>query len=124
MIMRILIVDDRAVVRKELRNILELSGTVKVVGEAGNGWEAIRQAEMLKPDIVLMDLEMPGMDGFEATQHIKALHLARSVVVLTVYGDEINQKKAMDAGADAFIVKGTDLRTIFNTFKQLFYQEE
>lgn len=118
MTIRILIVDDRAVVRAELHNALELLRGVSVVGDAVDGWDALRQAEALKPDIVLMDLEMPGLDGFEATRQIKALHLARTVIVLTVYGDDFNQKKAMEAGADAFIVKGTDLGTILNLLEQ------
>jgi len=114
---RILIVDDRAVVRDELHRVLEMLGSVTVVGKAVDGWDALRQAKVLRPDIVLMDLEMPGLDGFEATRQIKALHLARKVIVLTVYGDVFNQQKAMEAGADAFIVKGTDLRTMLDLFE-------
>jgi len=113
---RILIVDDRAVVREELQRVLEMLGGVTVVGKAVDGWDALRQAKVLKPDIVLMDLEMPGLDGFEATRQIKALQLARKVIVLTVYGDIFHQQKAMEAGADAFIVKGSDLRTMLELF--------
>lgn len=120
---RILIVDDRVIVRAELRNVLELSSAVTVVGEAEDGWEAVRQAEILRPDIVLMDLEMPGLDGFEATRQIKTQHLARAVIVFTVYGSESNQRKAKEAGADAFIVKGTDLKVLLNTFDQISSQE-
>jgi DNA-binding NarL/FixJ family response regulator len=116
---QILIVDDCAVVRKELRNVLNLSGTVQVVGEAADGWDAILQAKALKPDIVLMDLEMPGLDGFEATRQIKALHLARTVIAFTVYANPPNREKALKAGADAFIVKGTDLRTLLDLFSNL-----
>lgn len=116
--MKILIVDDRSVVRKELRNILELTGMVDVVGEAADGWQALHQASVLHPDIVLMDLEMPGMDGFEATRRIKAQHLARVVIVCSVYGDLSSQKEAAASGADAFIVKGTDLQTMMNIFEQ------
>jgi len=119
----ILIVDDRAVVRSELRNLLEIAGTVAVVGEAEDGWEAVRQAEMLHPDIVLMDLEMPGMDGFEATRQIKNQHLARAVIIFTVYGSEINQQKAQEAGADAFVIKGTDLYVLLKLFDHIFSQE-
>jgi DNA-binding NarL/FixJ family response regulator len=111
---QILIVDDRAVVRAELTSVLQLLEDVCVVGQAVDGWDALRQARALKPDIVLMDLEMPGLDGFEATRQMKALKLARTVIVLSVYGDDANQQKAMAAGADAFIVKGTDLRTILD----------
>jgi CheY-like chemotaxis protein len=82
-----------------------------------DGWDAVRQAKALRPDIVVMDLEMPGLDGFEATRQIKAQQLAGKVIVLTVYGDETNQQKAKEAGADAFIVKGTDLRTMLDLFE-------
>jgi DNA-binding NarL/FixJ family response regulator len=122
MSIQILIVDDRAVVRKELRNVLDLTGSVSVVGEASDGWDAVRQAKALKPDIVLMDLEMPGLDGFEATRQIKAQRLARTVIILTVYADEANQEKALDAGADAFVVKGTDLRTLLDLFENFSQQ--
>lgn len=121
---QILIVDDRAVVRTELRNLLELSGVVTVVGEAEDGREAVHQAEILRPDIVLMDLEMPGLDGFEATRQIKKQHLAKAVIVFTVYGGELNQRKAQEAGADAFIVKGTDLYVLLNVFDQISRQED
>jgi len=116
MMTKILIVDDREVVRKELRNLLDLAGTVTVVGEAADGWEAIRQAKALNPDIVLMDLDMPGLDGFEATRQIKALQLARTVIIITVYADAVSQQKAQEAGADAFFIKGTDLHTLLDLF--------
>jgi DNA-binding NarL/FixJ family response regulator len=118
MVTQILIVDDQTVVRKELRNVLELTGTVSVVGEAVDGWDALRQARILKPDIVLMDLEMPGLDGFEATRQIKSLHLARAVIAFTVYAGAAYRKKAQEAGADAFVVKGADLATLLDLFEQ------
>ena len=121
---KILIVDDREVVRTELRNLFELAGTVTVVGEAEDGWDAVRQAEILRPDIVLMDLEMPGLDGLEATRQIKSHHLAQVVIVFTVYGSEFNRQKAKEAGADAFIVKGTDLYVLLNLFDQIFLRED
>lgn len=119
MAIQILIVDDRAVVRKELRHLLELTERVTVTGEAADGWEAVRQAAQLNPDIVLMDLEMPGLDGFEAARQIKARRLARTVIVFTVYGDANSRQKALAAGADAFVVKGTDLDELLALFEQL-----
>lgn len=119
MAIQILIVDDRAVVRDELRNVFSLSGLISVIGEAADGLEAIQQAKALRPDIVLMDLEMPGLDGFEATRQIKVLHLAPAVVVFSVYDDAANQQKARDAGADAFVVKGTDLNKMLDLFHQI-----
>jgi DNA-binding NarL/FixJ family response regulator len=124
MAIQILIVDDRAVVRKELRHLLELTGRVAVAGEAADGWEAVRKAAQLNPDIVLMDLEMPGLDGFEATRQIKARRLARAVIVFTVYGDDASREKALTAGADAFVVKGTDLAVLFTLFEQFAGREE
>ena len=114
----ILIVDDRAVVREELRNVLSLTGLVHVAGEAGDGWDALRLAETLDLDIVLMDLEMPGLDGFEATRQIKRRGLSQAVIAFSVYADAANRRKALDAGADAFVVKGTDLRTLLDLFEQ------
>ena len=118
MAIQLLIVDDRAVVRKELRHLLELTGRVAVIGEAGDGWEAVRLARALKPDIVLMDLEMPGLDGFEATRQIKTLRLASAVIVFTVYGDPASRQRALEAGADAFIVKGAGLDELLASFDQ------
>lgn len=118
MTVQILIVDDSAVVRKELRNVLALTGTVTIVGEAVDGWDALRQVKALNPEIVLMDLEMPGVDGFEATRQIKAMHLAQKVIIFTVYADPTNRQKALEAGADAFIVKGSDLFTLLDLFEK------
>lgn len=115
---RILIVDDRAVVRNELRHVLDLTGVVLVAGEARDGWDALRQAAALKPDVVLMDLEMPGLDGFEATRQMKAQGLAQAVIVFTVYGDASHRQRAQEAGADAFIVKGTDLPTLLGVLER------
>lgn len=123
MSLQVLIVDDRAVVRSEMRNLLELVGSIRVVGEAENGWEAVQMAKVLQPDIVLMDLEMPGLDGFEATRQIKTQRLAPVVIVFTVYSSAFYQQKAKEAGADAFIVKGTDIYTILKAFEPFFPQE-
>lgn len=123
MTIHILIVDDHAVARAELHNLLELSAEVEIVGEAADGWDALRKAEALRPDIVLVDLEMPGLDGFQLTRRIKTLRLAPTVIIFTVYGCAANQQKASAAGADAFLIKGTDLRTLLNTFEQFSTRE-
>lgn len=118
MTIEVLIVDDRAVVRKELRHVFDLTGRIRVAGEAADGWEALRQAAILNPDIVLMDLEMPGLDGFEATRQIKHRRRSQTVIAFSVYADEANRRKALAAGADAFVVKGTDLRELLELFEQ------
>jgi DNA-binding NarL/FixJ family response regulator len=114
----ILIVDDLAHVRRELRTILELTPGLEVAGEAADGLEAVRQAEALHPDVVLMDLVMPGLDGIEATRQIKTRGLARSVVVVTLYAGPAARERAAQAGADAFVEKGTDITALVDAIRR------
>ena len=83
--------------RQELRTLLPLTGDIEIVGEAADGREAIRLAQALQPDVVLMDLEMPVLDGYEATRQIKAGSPACRVVALTVHGYEAARQKAVQA---------------------------
>jgi DNA-binding NarL/FixJ family response regulator len=106
---KVLIVDDFPQVREELDTILSLAGDIEVVGEASDGTEAIQQAEALKPDVVLMDLEMPVMDGYEATRKIKKDFPTCWVIALTVHGGGTEREKATAAGFDDFVVKGAPL---------------
>ncbi len=109
---RVLLVDDHAVVRAGLRALLEASGRVEVVGEASSGEEAVRKTRSLEPDIVVMDLAMPGMDGVQATRRIAALDLGTKVLVLTIHDEDEFLVPAMEAGAAGFLNKSaadTDL---------------
>ncbi len=115
---RILIVDDLARVRRELSTILQLVQGLGVAGEAADGLEAIRQAEALNPDVVLMDLAMPGLDGIEATRQIKTRGLACGVVMLTIHGGQAARDRAIGAGADTFVEKGTDIATLVEAIRQ------
>jgi CheY-like chemotaxis protein len=87
-IVRVLLVDDHQVVREGLKRILEMEWSIKVVGEAGNGEEAIAKASALVPDVVVMDLKMPGMDGISATREIKKRLPDVSVLMLTLYAED------------------------------------
>jgi DNA-binding NarL/FixJ family response regulator len=116
---KILIVDDRQQVRQDLGTALGLMEGLEVVGEAADGLEAIQQSEELNPDVVLMDLRMPRMDGLEATRHIKGRHLAKGVIILTVYGDESARQRATRAGADAFVEKGTSIQRLSQAIQQV-----
>jgi two-component system, NarL family, invasion response regulator UvrY len=109
---RILIVDDALQVREELRKLLPLKGGIEVAGEAANGLEAIYQAQSLQPDVVLMDLEMPVMDGYEATRRIKALYPDCRVVALSLHGYAAARESAFQAGVDFFIEKGAPLDSL------------
>lgn len=112
---RVLIVDDVEQVRSDLRTALTLTGNIEIIGEAANGMEAVRLAESLKPDVILMDLEMPVMDGYEATRKIKSLYPSCRVVTLTVHDYESARVKAQESGVDAFLVKGAPVKSIVQT---------
>ena len=112
---RILIVDDMEQVRNDLRTALTLTGEIEVIGEAPNGFDAIQLNETLQPDVVLMDLEMPILDGYEATRKIKSESPSCRVVALTVHGYEEARQKAYQSGVDAFIIKGEPVETILQT---------
>ena len=112
---RILIVDDVEQVRRDLRTALTLTGNIEIIGEAANGLEAVGLAESLKPDVVLMDLEMPVMDGYESTRQIKALYPSCRVVALTVHDYESARAEAHHSGVDAFLIKGAPVQSIVQT---------
>jgi DNA-binding NarL/FixJ family response regulator len=101
---RVLIVDDSVRTRDGLRALLTMRPEIEVVGEASNGQDAVRLVAECRPDIVLMDLHMPVLDGVQATQLIKQQWPAVTVVVLTMYA--VDQSAALAAGADAFLIKG------------------
>ncbi|MHB8573892.1 MAG: response regulator [Dehalococcoidia bacterium] len=102
---RVLIVDDHAVVREGLRTYLDLSDTIEVIGEAKNGREAVERAKVLKPDVVLMDLLMPEMDGIAATRGVKEVSPATNVIVLTSFTDDEHIMPALRAGATGYLLK-------------------
>jgi len=109
---RILIVDDKPQVRQDLRFILGLSGAIDVIGEASDRVEAISMTKNLKPDLVLMDLEMPVMDGYEACQRIKKCCPDCPVIALTIHTDAESRRKACQAGVDHVIEKGVPLQDL------------
>ena len=101
----VLLVDDHLVVRAGLRALIEATAHVEVVGEASSGEEAVRKAETLEPDVVIMDLAMPGIDGIQATRSIAALELDTKVLVLTIHDEDEFLLPAMEAGAAGFLNK-------------------
>ena len=130
---RILIVDDMEPVRQGLRTILQLSEGFEVVGEACDGMEAVRAAESLKPEVVLMDLEMPVLGGLEATRRIKEQQPEMGIVILTIHGsdealareteerigsDEVREQAAK-AGSDAFIEKEAPTKRLLAAIREV-----
>jgi DNA-binding NarL/FixJ family response regulator len=106
--LRVLIADDHVIYRRTLKRLLATREGIVVVGEAEDGEEAVKLARELQPDVVLMDISMPRMDGVEATREITAANPSLPVVMLTMYIDEEYMRVAVDAGARAFLLKDVE----------------
>ena len=102
---RVLLVDDQALVRGGFHSILAGQNDIEVVGEAADGQQAVDAAEQLRPDVVLMDIRMPGLDGIEATRRIVARSLSSRILVLTTFDVDDYVYEAMKAGASGFLLK-------------------
>lgn len=105
MVIRLLIVDDQALVRGALGALLELEPDITVVGYAADGEEAVAEAARLQPDVCLMDIQMPGLDGIEATRSIRAAGGNTRVLIVTTFARPGYVRAALDAGAGGFVVK-------------------
>jgi len=109
---RVVLADDQPLIRAGLRVLIADTPDLDVVGEAGTGAQAVQMARDLRPDVVVMDIRMPGMDGIEATQIITAEHATARVVVLTTFDDDDYVFAALRAGASGFLVKDMALDDI------------
>jgi DNA-binding NarL/FixJ family response regulator len=105
---RVLLVDDHAMVRRGMRDFLSLHDDLEIVGEAADGAEAIEAAAELRPDVVVMDLLMPVVDGIDATVRIKAANPAIEIVVITSFIEEARIVAALEAGASGFLLKDAE----------------
>jgi DNA-binding NarL/FixJ family response regulator len=114
---RLLIVDDHPIVRAGFEGMLAGKSDLEVVGEAENGEEAVRLAERLRPDVVLMDLRMPVVDGVEATRRIKAGSPQTNVLVLTTYDSDADILRAIEAGATGYLLKDTPREELFRAIR-------
>jgi pilus assembly protein CpaE len=117
---RLLIVDDIAETRANLRKLLMFDESVEVIGEAENGEEAVAKALTLNPDIVLMDINMPVLDGIQATERIAAEQPRIGIIILSVQGEQEYMRKAMAAGARDYLVKPPTGDDLINTIQQVF----
>jgi two-component system, NarL family, response regulator YdfI len=114
---RILIADDHDVVRDGLRLILESEEDFEVVGEAANGAEAVRLCSELNPQVVLMDLRMPGMDGLTAIKHIRQQQPDANIVILTTYNEDALMLDGLRSGARSYLLKDTKRQVLFDTLR-------
>ncbi len=115
---RVLLVDDQAVVRRALRGRFHLESDLEVVGEASTGTEALALAQTLTPDVVLMDLQMPGMDGIAATVALRRAVPQSAVVILSIYDDAQTRGRAQAAGAVAFVEKRGATDALLSAIRQ------
>ena len=115
----ILIVDDHAPVRTLVRAIVAREPDLQVVGEAGDGAEAIRLTHALRPDIIVLDVAMPRVNGLDALRRIKAAHPETKVVIVTMHSEDAYREAAEEGGADAFLVKKTLTTTLLPTIRRI-----
>ena len=116
---RILVADDHPVVRDGIISIVEVEKDMSIVGHACDGVEAVELAKKLLPDIVLLDLRMPRMDGLEVIAQIQSLHLPSKVIVLTTFDSEQDVHLALKAGARSYLLKDTPRPVLLDTIRQV-----
>ena len=120
---RILIADDHRIVREGLRLILESQDEFSLLGDAANGAEAVRLAAEMNPDVILMDLRMPGMDGITAIEKIRARDPQAAIVILTTYNEDDLMVRGLRAGARGFLLKDTDRESLFRAIRSAAHGE-
>jgi two-component system, NarL family, response regulator len=116
---RILTVDDHALLRGGITALVSTQSDMELVGEASNGREAIQQFRTLRPDVTLMDIQMPGVDGIEALMAIRAEFPDARVVVLTTYKGDVQAMRALRAGAQAYLLKGLLQKELLDTIRDV-----
>ncbi len=114
---RILIVDDHFIIREGMRLIFNTIPEIDLVGEAANGQEALTQVYALSPDVVLMDLQMPIMDGITAIENLRASHPDLAIIILTTYKENDLMLRGLKAGARGYLLKDTDRETLIDTIQ-------
>jgi DNA-binding NarL/FixJ family response regulator len=115
---RVLLVDDQPTVRQGLRLHLSCEADIAVTGEAGDGEQAVELAATLAPDVVVLDISMPGMDGFEAARHLRSAD-GPAIVMLSLRDDVASRTKAIEVGASAFVSKNDAMDQLVETIRRV-----
>ncbi len=121
---RLMIVDDRSQIRDELKTFLELSGEIEVIVDAADGAEAIRLAQALTPDVIVMDIQMPGVDGLEATRKIKSGPTNPAIIILTIHTEEAMRHLAFEAGADDYVEKNAGVNRLLEAIQRVISKKQ
>ena len=119
-IIKVLIADDNAKFIQTVKSFLANEQDIEIVGNAGNGKEAISKAKELKPDIILMDVRMPEMNGFKSTSSIKQIMPEVKIIILTIYDIDEYRKAAITSGASGFVVKNVIKDELVQTIREAF----
>lgn len=117
--MRLLLTDDHTLFRQGLKTLLEAQYDMQVVGEAQNGSEAVAKAAQLRPDLVLMDIGMPGMPSFEAVRQIRKQHPETKVVFLSMYDDEDYLQQCLEAGGSGYLLKDSPAEHLIGALREV-----
>ncbi len=120
----VMLVDDHDLVRSGIKRILTDVGDIEVVAEAGSGEQAVRQAREIRPDVILMDLSMPGIGGMEATRKITRSMPEAKIIAVTIHEDEPFPARLLEAGAVGYLTKGCDVREIIDAIKSVYLGEQ
>ncbi|HBN95357.1 MAG TPA: DNA-binding response regulator [Firmicutes bacterium] len=117
--MNVLIVDDHPLLRQGLSRLLELEGGINVVGQASNGIEALRLMDQLEPDVLLLDINMPGMNGIEVAKTVREKHPHTEVLVLTIHDNQSYVNEMIRVGAKGYLLKDAEPREVVHAIKKV-----
>jgi len=116
-VISVLLVDDHPVVIEGLRKLLEAAGDIDVIGTANDASQAIERAKSLRPNVILLDLRMPGATGIQATRRLREQEFAGAIILLTSYGDQAYVRQALEAGADGYLLKSTPSEELIDSIR-------
>jgi DNA-binding NarL/FixJ family response regulator len=116
---RVLLTDDHTLFRQGIRTLLAGEGDIEIVGESGNAGEAVEQAEQLRPDVLLLDISMPGLSSFQAIRQIHKARADTKVVLLTMYDDEDYLAEGMEAGASGYLLKDSPAEQLVQAIREV-----
>lgn len=119
----VLIADDHSLVREGLKKIIEFEDDMIVIGQVGNGQDAVEMSKQLKPDVILMDINMPVLNGLEAIKEIKSANISSKIIVLTIHEDREYLFKTLQMGADGYILKDAEAHILISAIRTVYKGE-